>query len=172
MLAFDADGNLQNQSDSAQSVLDHLNGAEKISTDPIHLVDETYPRHVVFIGLAPHCFGLRLYAGDTVKYRHCAIQNTQGPLDLDGKVNMPRCVDDVNAVIAPKTCCRGGGDGDAALLFLLHPIHRGAAIMDLAHFVGFSGVIQDPFGRRGFAGVNVRHDADITKPAKGCLACH
>ena len=85
---------------------------------------------------------------------------------------MSRCVDDIDAVVAPKTCCCSGGDSDAAFLFLLHPIHRGAAIMDLAHFVRFSGVIQDPLGRRRLTGINVRHNTDITKSIKGCFACH
>ena len=56
---------------------------------------------------------------------------------------------------------RGGRDGDAALLLLLHPVHRGGAVVDLADLVVDPGVEEDALGRRGLAGVDVRHDADV-----------
>ncbi len=56
---------------------------------------------------------------------------------------------------------RGGGDGDAALLFLFHPVHDRGAIVDLSHLVGAAGVVQDPLGSRGLAGVDMGHDADV-----------
>jgi len=52
-----------------------------------------------------------------------------------------------------------GGNGDAALLFLLHPVHDGRAFVDFADFVRHTGVEQDAFGGRGLARINVRHDA-------------
>ncbi len=64
---------------------------------------------------------------------------------------------------------RGGGDGDAALLLLLHPVHRGCALVDLTDLVVDAGVEQDPLGRRGFARVDVGHDPDVTDPGQvGC----
>jgi hypothetical protein len=36
--------------------------------------------------------------------------------------------------------------------------------MDLTHSVGLPGVEQDPLSRRGFAGVNVRGNSNITNP--------
>ena len=56
---------------------------------------------------------------------------------------------------------RRGGDRDAALLLLLHPVHDGVAVVDLADLVGEAGVEEDALGRRGLARVDVRHDADV-----------
>ena len=50
---------------------------------------------------------------------------------------------------------RGGGDGDATLLLLLHPVHRRAALVHLANLVRLAGVVEDALGGGGLAGVNV-----------------
>ena len=172
MIAFGADRNLQDQRGGAQAVLDHFDGAEEIRADAVHFVDETDARHAVFISLAPHRLGLRLDTGDAVEHRDGAIQHPERALDFNRKVDMARGVDDVNTVIAPETGGSGGGDGDAAFLLLLHPIHRGAAVMDFAHLVGLSGVVKNPFGGRRLAGIDMRHDTDVAETIKGCLACH
>jgi len=39
---------------------------------------------------------------------------------------------------------------------LLHPVHRGRAIMNFADLVIDAGVEQNAFGRRGLASVDVR----------------
>ena len=56
---------------------------------------------------------------------------------------------------------RGGRDRDAALLLLLHPVHDGSALVDLAHLVGAAGVEEDALGRRRLTGVDVGHDPDV-----------
>src|SRR3546814_16690397 len=61
-------------------------------------------------------------------------------------------IDDVDPVILPEGGRRGGGDGDAALLLLLHPVHGRHAVMDFADLVRPAGVVQDALGRRGLAG--------------------
>ena len=82
---------------------------------------------------------------------------------------MARRVDDVDPVVVPIAGRRGGGNGDAALLFLLHPVHGGRAIVDLAHLVGAAGVIKDTLGRRRLAGIDMRHDADIAIALQGVV---
>jgi len=67
----------------------------------------------------------------------------------------------------------GGGrrsDRYAAFLLLLHPVHDGRAVMDLAQLVRYAGVEQDPLGGRGLAGVDVGHDADVAVTADGRCA--
>ena len=56
---------------------------------------------------------------------------------------------------------RGRRNGDAALLLLFHEIHGRGAVVHLAHFVALAGVIEDAFGRRRLAGIDVRHDAEV-----------
>ena len=64
-------------------------------------------------------------------------------------------------MVVPLRSRGGGGNGDAALLFLLHPVHYGRALMDLTHLVGAARVIEDPLGGRGLPSVNVGHDPDV-----------
>ena len=133
----------------------------EVGADAVHLVDVGDARHAVLVGLAPDGLGLRLDAGDRVEQRDRAVEHAQRALDLDGEVDVAGRVDDVDAVVAPVGGGRGGRDRDAALLLLLHPVHDGGALVDLAHLVGAAGVVEDALGRRGLAGVDVGHDPDV-----------
>jgi hypothetical protein len=55
---------------------------------------------------------------------------------------------------------------DPALLLLLHPVHDGSALVDLAHLVGAARVVEDPLGRGRLAGIDVGHDADVAELGK------
>ena len=74
--------------------------------------------------------------------------------------------------LAPEAGGRGGGDGDAALLLLLHPVHRRGALVDLADLVVDARVVEDALGRRGLTRVDVRHDPDVAGRRYGKLASH
>lgn len=50
---------------------------------------------------------------------------------LQGEVDVARGVDDVDAVVFPVASGGGRGDGDAALLLLLHPVHRRRTLVHL-----------------------------------------
>src|SRR2546425_12282846 len=78
-----------------------------------------------------------------------------------GEVHVPGCVDDVDAVLAPLADGRGRRDRDAPFPLLFHVVHDSGTVMDLAHLVSDAGVVQDALGRRGLAGIDVRHDADV-----------
>jgi hypothetical protein len=103
---------------------------------------------------------------DGVEHGDRTVQDAERPLDLGGEVDVAGRVDDVDAVIAPEAGRRGGCDRDAALLFLLHPVHDGRAFMDFADLVGDPGVEQDPFRGGGLTGIDVRHDADVARFAE------
>src|SRR5204862_2522052 len=122
---------------------------------------------VIFVGLTPDGLRLRLHASDGVKDGDRAVEDAQAALDFDGEVNVTRRVDDVDAVffiVASPEAGRGGRrDRDAALLFLLHPVHDGGAFVHLADLVRNARVIKNTFGRRRLARVNVGHDADVAE---------
>ena len=115
------------------------------------------------VSLAPNGFGLWLYAGNAVKDDDRAVENSERTLHLNGEVHVPGRIDDVDDVILPGAGRGSGGNGDAALLLLLHPVHRCGALMDLADLVDLLGVEEDALGDRGLAGVNVRNDADVSR---------
>jgi hypothetical protein len=75
-------------------------------------------------------------------------------------------VDDVDAVVLPLRRGRRGGDRDAALLLLLHPVHHGRALVDLTDLVSATGVVEDALGRRRLTGVDVSHDPDVAGVVK------
>ena len=63
--------------------------------------------------------------------------------------------------LRPEAGDGGGGDRDAAFLFLLHPVGHGVAVIHVTDLVDQSGVKENTLGRRRLAGVNVRGDADV-----------
>ena len=156
----------------AEALLDHLDAAPEVGAGAVELVDEAEARHAVPVGLAPDRLRLGLDAGHAVEHDDRAVEHAQAALDLDGEVHVPGRIDDVDAMIAPEGGRRGGGDGDAALLLLRHPVHRGCALVDLADLVDLLGVEEDPLGDRGLAGVDVGNDADVARAGERNLACH
>ena len=170
--ALDADRQLRDQRHGTKPVLDHLDGAGVIGADAVHLVDEADARHAVFVGLAPDRLGLRLHARHRIEHRDRAVKDAKRALDLDGEIDVARRVNDVDAVVVPEAGRRGRGDGDAALLLLLHPIHGRGAVMHFADFMRPAGVIKNALSRRRLAGIDVSHDADIAITIEGRNACH
>src|SRR5262249_33138612 len=71
-------------------------------------------------------------------------------------------VDDVDLHVPPGTGGCGGGNCDAALLLLFHPVHGGSAFMDFANLVGPARVIQNPLGGGRFTGIDMGRDADVS----------
>ena len=74
---------------------------------------------------------------------------------------MTRCVNDVDAMIAPERCCCSGGDGDTTLLFLNHVVHYGSTFVHFTDLVCLSGVVQNALCCCGLTGIDVGHDADV-----------
>jgi hypothetical protein len=146
----------------AQAVAHHPDHVLEVGAHAVHLVDERDARYDVLVGLPPHRLGLRLHAADRAEHRDRAVENAQAALDLDGEVDVTGGIDDVDAVVAPLAGGGRGGDGDAALALLLHPVHRGGAFMHLAHAVDPARIKEDALGQGGLAGVDMGHDANIS----------
>ncbi len=176
-LALGADGQLDGHRVRTQPILDGRDRGVEVGSDPIHLVDEADPRHLVAVGLAPDGLGLRLDPGDGVEDGDGAIEDAKAPLDLDREVHVPGRIDNVDTMAAPLGSRRGRRDRDAALLLLDHPVHGRGALVDLAHLVDAARVEEDALGRRGLARVDVGHDPDVPgllegKRARGDGDCH
>ena len=171
-LALGADRQLDGDRLGAETRLDVVQALEEVGADLVHLVGEDDARHLVLVALAPHRLGLRLDALVGIEHAHRAVEHPQRALDLDGEVDVARRVDDVEALVVPERGGRGRGDGDAALLLLLHPIHRRGAFVHLADLVALAGVVEDPLSRRRLPGIDVGHDAEIAVVLDGVDAGH
>ena len=140
----------------------HFKNMIEVSTHDIHLIDIYHPGDIVMVGLSPYCLRLRLNTSLCTEDRNAAVENSQRTLDFNGEVNVTRGIDDVNAGIAPMAGGCSGGDGNTALLLLLHPVHGCSTLMGLTYLVVYTGVIKNALCRRSLAGIDVSHDSDIS----------
>ena len=156
-----AERELQHDRVPPQPLADLPNDPVEISTHPVHLVDEGHTRDAVAVRLSPDRLRLRLHTPDAAEHGHRAVQHPEAPLHLDREVDVARSIDDVHPVVAPEARGRRRRDGDAALLFLHHPVHHRGPLMDFTDLVADAGVVEDPLGGRRLPRIDVRHDADV-----------
>ncbi|CNV38281.1 Uncharacterised protein [Mycobacterium tuberculosis] len=169
------DGKLNGHGVGPKPLPHRANREVEVRTDLVHLVDEADSGDIVFVGLPPHLFGLRFDTLFAVENRDRAVEHAQIALHLDGEIHMPWRVDDIQLVVFPERGRGRRGDGDAALLFLFHPVHGGCAVVHLTNLVVDTGVVQDALGGCGLAGIDVRHDAEVADPTQvgqHVLLCH
>ncbi|MNO87954.1 hypothetical protein D3C76_793880 [compost metagenome] len=162
-----------------QALVDLPDHTEEVGALAVHLVHIGQTRHCVLVGLAPDRLGLRLDAVGAAEHHHRAIQHTQRTLHLDGEIDVPGGIDDVQPVFlvllgGAQPERRGGrrGDGDAALLLLHHPVHGRRPVVDFAHLVVDPGVEKDALGGGGLACIHMRDDTDIAVELDGGCARH
>ena len=108
--------------------------------------------------------GLRLDAAHGAEDQNGAVEHPERSFDLDGKIHMPGGIDDVDFMVEPFTERRCRGNGDAALLFQLHGIHRGAdavLALDVVNGVDTLRVKEYPLGKGGLPRIDMGADSDI-----------
>jgi hypothetical protein len=160
--ALRPDGQLQDDGIGEQFIADAIDGHLEVGPGLIHLVNEAQARQVVLLSLSPDGLGLCLDTFAAVEHCHGAVEHTERAFDLGGEVDVSRGIDKVYFKFLPRAPGGGGGDGDSSFLLLFEIVHNGGAVVDLAHFVGFSRVIEDPLGDGGLAGVDVGHNAYVS----------
>ena len=173
-LVLGADREVEDDRGGVEAVADGLDGEVEVRAQLVHLVDVADARDVVLVRLAPHRLGLRLHALLAVEDRDGAVEHAQGALDLDREVHVAGGVDDVDLVVLPEAGGGRGGDGDTALLLLLHPVHGRGAVVRLADLVVDARVEQDALCHGGLTGIDVGHDADVADLGEVCqhVKCH
>ena len=66
-------------------------------------------------------------------------------------------------IVVPEGRSGSRGNRDSTLLLLLHPVHRSTSIMHFTDLMGKTCVEEDTFGRGRLPGIDVSHDADISR---------
>ena len=160
-LVFGTNRDLKRHRGGTETVMDHVDAAEEVGADTVHLVHEADTRNMIGVGLTPHGFRLGLNTGDGIENADGAVKHTQGAFNLNREVHVAGGIDDVDAAVLPEAGRGSRGNGDAAFLFFFHPVHGGLAVVRLTDFVVHAGVIQNSFGSCGLTCVNMGHNADI-----------
>ena len=169
---FLADGQLDGHRIALETLVDHAQDVIEVRAHDVHFVDVDHAGHMVVIRLTPNRLALRLNAALGAHDGHRAVEHAEAALHLDREVDVARGVDDVDAMVLPEARRGGRRNGDAALLLLLHPVHRRSAFVNFTDAVRLAGVEQDTLCRGRLTGVDVRHDADITSPFKRIFSWH
>ena len=156
---------------SLKLAIDLLDHALKIRADAVHLVHKCNPGNVVPVRLSPDRLGLGLHPLHRRENPDGTVQHPQAALDLSTEIHMPGRVHNVDFVSLPVTGGSCGGDGDAPLLLLLHPIHHRSTLIDRTHLVALAGVIEYALGDRGLACIDVGNNADVALLMQVDLLC-
>ena len=123
-------------------------------------------------------------ASDATKDSYGPIQHAHRALHLGREIHVARGVDDVDTMpkglarlekallffLGPKAGDGSGGDRDATLLLLLHPVRDGVAIIDITNLVDQAGVEKDPLRRRCLARINMRGNPNVARALERVLA--
>ena len=176
---FSADRNNDGHRMRLEALLHLVVDLEEVGAGTVHLVDERETGHMVLVRLTPHRFGLRLDAAHGAIHHAGAVEDAHRTFHFNREVDVARGVDDVQAIrfplhlhAAPEAGRGSGRNGDAAFLFLLHPVHRRSAVMHFADLVVDARVEQDTFSRGGLARVNVGRNTDIAIARNRSLTSH
>ena len=156
-----AEGHVEHQRLGAEPLLDLVDGAEKIGSLAVELVDERHPRHMVFVGLTPDRLALRLHPLAGGEDDHRPVEDAQGSLHLGGEIDVAGSVDEVHRHVAPAEAHRRGVDRDPTLLLFGIEIGDGRSLVDVTETVARLGVEEHPLGERCLPGVDVGDDADV-----------
>jgi hypothetical protein len=101
-----------------------------------------------------------------------SIHYPEGPFHLSSEIHMTRGIDEVYVVAFPGDSGGRGGDGDAPLPFLGHPVQSSLALIHPAETMLLSGDEKHGFGKGGLAGVDVRGYPNISDPLHSKPAFH
>lgn len=130
----------------------------------IHLVNKGEDGDPALAADFKKLFSLSFYALGIVDQHDRAIGSGKRAVSVGAEVVVPRSIEQVQHQVAVFKLKNGGGHGDSALFFELHPVGRGAALIafgfDRSGKLEGTTVEQELFCERGFPGVGVGDDRE------------
>ena len=140
-----------------------LDAILEVGAEAVQLVDVRDAGHLVLVGLEPHRFRLHFDAAHGAEHAHAAVEHAQRPFHLGREVHVTGGVDDVDLVFTPVNRHGGRVDGDALLTFERVEVRGGVTGVDVTHLVLGAAIVKDSLRGRGFPGVHVGDDANVSK---------
>ena len=159
---FSTDGQLNGNRVAVQTGLHHVNYMIEVCTHDIHLINISHSGDHILVGLTPYSFGLRLNTALGAENCYRAVQHSQGALYFYCKVNVSGGINNVDTMALPVCCGGSRGNGDTSLLLLNHPVHGGAAIVNLTQLMVNTCIEQDTLGCGGLTSIDMGHDANVS----------
>jgi hypothetical protein len=101
MLVFEPDWNLDCGGVQLQFIPNLLKDFPWVCSSSVALIDEAETRNIVPTHLSIDSDRLRLDSTDRTEHQNRTVKNTQRTLDLNGKVDVSRSIDNVNLAILP-----------------------------------------------------------------------
>ncbi len=157
-------------------VVDELEGRQ---TGPVPLVDEGDDRQAPVAAHLEQFEGLGLDSLRGVEDHHRGVAGGEHPVGVLGEVAVPGSVQQVHHAVPVRELEHRRGDGDATLLFELHPVRGGGPAIRLGlHGSGLAAectsVEEQLLGEGGLAGVGMRDDREGAPPSGlgGRVGCH
>src|SRR5205085_1020002 len=101
------------------------------------------------------------YPSNAIEHDNAAVEHAKAALHFNREVDVAWCINNVDAVVVPKTGRRSCRDGNATFLFLLHPVHFSLAFVDFTALMLFTSIKKYALGHGGLTRVDVSDDTDI-----------
>ncbi len=146
----------------AAELLDHF---LRVAAGAVHLVDERQAWHAIAPHLAVDGQRLGLHAAHRAEDENGPVQDAETALDLDGKIDVARGIDQVDVVAVPLHRGRRTGNRDAALPLQVHVVHGGAgpAALDFLHAMDPAGIEEYTLTKGSLSRIDVGRNADVTE---------
>ncbi|MNN02503.1 hypothetical protein D3C81_1151650 [compost metagenome] len=141
--------------------LESLQGAQEIGAFTINLVDEENMRYRHSLQGVDQYPGLRLNPLDGRHHDDGEVEQGERTLHLGNEIRVPGGVQQIDQQVVELERGHGGFDRDATLPFQQQAVGAGVARIHTAQAQTRTGIEQDPFGKAGLAGIDVREDSQI-----------
>lgn len=160
-----SDRNLNCWTNKAKFLSDCANSVPRIGAHSVKFINKNYSWDLISHHLFVNCDCLWLNASYTAYKKNGSVQDSEGSLDFDCKINVAWCIDEIDMIIFPHEMCSSWLNGNTFLLFEFHKIHSSTnrvRTFDFMDGINFSSIKKDSLRECGFSRVNMCWDSNIS----------